>query len=48
MIKNECDIVKGLLPNYMENQVRDTTKEFIESHNKNCAECSSIFKSFVR
>lgn len=47
MIKNECEIVKDLLPNYIENQMSDVTREFIDEHNKNCENCSKIFYSFA-
>lgn len=44
MIKNECDIVKDLLPNYVENQINDNTKEFVDKHTKNCNKCSEMLK----
>lgn len=44
MIKNECDIIKDLLPNYVENQINDNTKEFVEKHIKNCNKCDEMLK----
>ena len=36
MIKNECDIVKDLLPNYIEGILSDNSKEFVDKHIKTC------------
>lgn len=44
MIKNECKIVRDLFPNYIENEVSNETKEFIDGHLKSCKECSEILK----
>ncbi len=38
-MKNECNIVKDLLPLYMENMVSSDTKEFVENHIDSCEEC---------
>lgn len=38
-MKNECEIVKDLLPNYIENLVSDETKNFINNHISGCASC---------
>lgn len=48
MIKNECEIVRDLLPNYIENQIADGTKEFVEKHIKSCKECKEILNSAKR
>lgn len=42
MNKNDCNIVRDLLPNYIENLVSKDTKSFIENHLKECSDCSSI------
>lgn len=38
-MKNECSIVKDLLPLYAENMVSDDTKKFIEEHIAGCDKC---------
>lgn len=38
-MKNECSIVKDLLPLYAENMVSEDTKNFVGEHLKNCKEC---------
>ncbi len=48
MIKNECKIVRDLFPNYIENQVSDETKEFIDGHLKKCSKCSNILKDIKK
>lgn len=42
MIKNECDIVKDLIPSYMENELSSSSKEFIEKHIENCSDCKKL------
>ena len=42
MIKNECKIVRDLLPNYVEDLTSKETKEFIENHIEACKECKDI------
>ena len=42
MIKNECEIVRDLMPNYIENQISDKAKEFVEEHLVSCKECKEI------
>ena len=44
MIKNECEIVKDLIPNYLEDALNNGTKEFIEEHIKSCNNCKRILK----
>lgn len=38
-MKNECNIIKDLLPLYAENMVSSDTAAFVEEHLKSCAEC---------
>ncbi len=45
MIKNECEIVRDLMPNYVENQIGDNTKEFVEEHLEGCRECKEILEA---
>lgn len=47
MIKNECEIVRDLMPNYIENQINDKTKEFVEEHLSSCKECKNIFNAIT-
>lgn len=42
MIKNECKIVRDLFPNYIEKQISNETKEFVDNHLKECSECSKL------
>ena len=44
MIKNECEIVKDLVPSYIENLVSEGTKEFVEIGRASCRErvCLSV------
>lgn len=44
MTKGECNIVKDILPIYVENQVSDETKEFVNKHIRNCNECGENLK----
>lgn len=44
MNKRDCNIVFDLLPNYIENDVTADTKEFIESHLKECKNCRKILE----
>lgn len=48
MIKNECDIVRDLFPNYIENQVNDGTKEFVDNHLKECKNCAKLLDSIKK
>ena len=44
-MKKECEIVRDLLPNYVENLVGTQTKDFIKDHLKTCSECTKILKN---
>ena len=48
MMKNECDIVKDLLPNYIENQISETSKNFVEEHIKTCKDCADTLQFLIR
>lgn len=47
-MKKECEIVKDLFPNYIENRISDMTKEYVEEHIKNCKICADILNSITR
>ena len=38
-MKNECNIVQDILPLYLENMISTGTKQFVEEHLNQCAEC---------
>ncbi len=42
MIKNECEIIKDLMPNYIEDVISKETKEFVENHIQKCSNCKKI------
>ena len=42
-MKRECNIVRDLLPLYVENMVSDETREFVEAHLSKCPECNKIY-----
>lgn len=43
-MKNDCEIVKDLLPNYVENLLSDETKKYIDEHLDHCGKCRYILK----
>lgn len=43
-MSKECDIVKDLLINYVENNLRDGSKMFVKEHLKECKECTDYLK----
>lgn len=40
-MKNECSIVRDILPLYLENMVSDETGTFVKEHLKGCPECTA-------
>ena len=40
-MKNECSIVRDILPLYLENMVSDETGAFVKEHIKDCPECTA-------
>lgn len=40
-MKNECSIVRDILPLYLENMVSDETETFVKEHLKDCPECTA-------
>jgi hypothetical protein len=43
-MNKECDIVKDLMINYVEQNLRDNSKIFVEEHLKKCKECTDYLK----
>ncbi len=48
MIKNECEIVKDILPNYVENTLSSATNEFIETHIEKCKDCKKVLEELKK
>lgn len=44
---NKCDLVRDLLPNYLEGLTSESSKEFIESHLDECTECKKIYENML-
>ena len=44
-MKNECSIVRDVLPLYLESMVSEGTADFVKEHLKVCAECSAEFET---
>ena len=42
-----CEIVKDLLPLYVDEMVSDVSKKSIESHLENCTECNEIYHNMA-
>ena len=42
-----CEIVKDLLPLYVDGMVSDVSKKSIESHLENCTECNEIYHNMA-
>lgn len=40
-MKNECKIVRDVLPLYLEDMVSEETADFVKEHLAKCAECSA-------
>jgi hypothetical protein len=38
-MKNKCNVIRDILPLYVENIISDDTKAFVEAHLKDCPEC---------
>ncbi len=48
MNNKKCDIVKDLIPNYIENQISDTSRNFIDEHIKSCKDCADTLNLLNR
>lgn len=44
-MKNECSIVRDILPLYLENMVSEETAESIKEHLENCLDCAAEFEA---
>ena len=44
--EKECNIIRDLLPNYIEKLTNNDTNEFIEKHIKNCKECNALLNNY--
>lgn len=42
--KSDCNIVKDLLPTYIDGLCSKESKEFIEDHLRNCPDCKEVFE----
>lgn len=40
-MKNECNIIRDILPLYVESMVSEETSEFVKEHLDNCPECAA-------
>ncbi len=45
MNRKECEIIKDLLPNYIDKLTSRETNEFIEEHIKTCENCKKIYNT---
>lgn len=44
-MKNECSVVRDILPLYLENMVSDETGAFVKEHLENCPKCAAEFEA---
>lgn len=47
-VKENCNIIKDLLPNYIENLTCGETNQFIEKHLRECPDCKQIFENMKK
>lgn len=47
-MRNECEIVRDLLPLYAEKMTSDASNELIETHLKTCAECRALLAEMTK
>ena len=43
-MSDKCNIIKDILPLYVEDMVSTDTKEFVREHLEHCAECHAEFE----
>ena len=41
---NKCNLIKDILPLYVENMVSADTREFVSEHLEHCEECHAEFE----
>ena len=46
MKNKECDIIKDLLPSYVDNICSEASKEWVEAHLAECEECRATAQNF--
>lgn len=46
-MKMECDIIRDLMPLYVENMVSEKSKEAVDSHLAECPACKNIYKEMT-
>ena len=46
-MKNECNIVRDLLPLYIENMASPESAQFVEAHLSRCPECNKLYFSMT-
>lgn len=46
-MKNECNIVRDLLPLYIENMTSPESAQFVEAHLSKCPECNELYTSMT-
>jgi hypothetical protein len=44
-MKNECSVVRDILPLFLEDMVSEGTSEFVREHLKHCSECAAEFEA---
>lgn len=47
-MKKECEIIRDLLPSYIENLVSEQTKKYVSEHIENCSECEKVLHDMQR
>lgn len=48
MNKNDCAIVKDLLPNYIDNLTSKETNDYIKNHLENCKNCKEVYENMKK
>ena len=47
-MKNDCSVVKDLIPLYEEGLVSEETKEFIDEHCQSCENCKNLLENLAK
>ncbi len=47
-MRNKCNIVRDLLPLYVENMASDDTMSFVSAHLRSCSSCSAEYENMTR
>jgi len=43
-LRDKCDVVQDLLPIYLDGELREGTKRFVEEHLKECSTCRQVLE----